>query len=124
MPLGLVLADIGARIREYPLPQFHMKRVKPSSFLLLISVAFGWMSQAQLYGQAKEYKPEHPTAADAIPEADVITQVLPDRRVTFRSSMLITGYVTVLRTGRWPDFLWEDSKQCTAGSFTPMHFLP
>lgn len=73
-----------------------MKRVKLSSFLLLISVAFGWMSEAQLDGQAKEYKPEHPTAADAIPKADVITQVLPDRRVTFRLKAPDVHQVSVL----------------------------
>lgn len=41
-------------------------------------------SQSQVQGWSKEFKPEHPIAADAVPKADTTTQVLPDRRVFFR----------------------------------------
>jgi enterochelin esterase family protein len=41
-------------------------------------------SSSQSPGWSREFKPEHPTAADAVPKADTTTQVLPDRRVIFR----------------------------------------
>jgi enterochelin esterase-like enzyme len=70
--------------------------MKPALFLLSVSVALNWFGQAQLYGQAKEYKPEHPAAADAIPKSDVITQLLPDRRVIFRLKAPDVHQVSVL----------------------------
>jgi enterochelin esterase family protein len=70
--------------------------MKPISFLLFTSVALGWLSQAQLHGQTKEYTPQHPAAADAMAKADTITQVLPDRRVVFRLKAPEVHQVSVL----------------------------
>jgi hypothetical protein len=70
--------------------------MKPALFLPFMSLALSLFLQAHLYGQAKEYKPEHPTAADAAPKSDIITQVLPDRRVVFRLKAPDVHQVSVL----------------------------
>jgi hypothetical protein len=40
--------------------------------------------QSDLHAQSKEYSLLHPTAADTIPKANINTEVLPSRGVTFR----------------------------------------
>lgn len=49
-----------------------------------MSLAPSTSSQSEFSGRPKEFKPPHPTAADAVPKANVTTQVLPDQRVIFR----------------------------------------
>jgi hypothetical protein len=59
--------------------------MKPNLLFPLISLGIVISPDPALYGQAKEYnRPEHPAVADTIPKADIITRVLPDRRVIFR----------------------------------------
>jgi enterochelin esterase-like enzyme len=71
--------------------------MKPSSLLpAIMSLGLSLLPHPELYGQAKEYTPQHPTAADAVPKADIITQVLPDRRVVFRLKAPDARQVSVL----------------------------
>jgi enterochelin esterase family protein len=73
-----------------------MKGTKTDLLLPFISLSLGLSLQSDLHGQAKEYTPQHPTSADAIAKADVITQVLPDRRVIFRLKALDAHGISVL----------------------------
>jgi enterochelin esterase-like enzyme len=66
------------------------------SLLPLIVFALSPLSQRDLCAQTKEYTPLHPTAADAIAKASIITQVLPDRSVAFRLKALDAQQVSVL----------------------------
>ena len=49
-----------------------------------------------LCGQAQEDTPQHAKAGDAVPKADIITQVLPDRHVLFRLKAPDARQVSVL----------------------------
>jgi enterochelin esterase-like enzyme len=73
-----------------------MKGTKALLLVRFMSLSAGLLLQSDLYGQAKEYTPKHPTSADAIPKADVITQVLPDRHVIFRLKAPDAHAVSVL----------------------------
>lgn len=73
-----------------------MKGMKPDLLLPFMSLSFSLLLHSDLYGQAKEYTPQHPMSADTIPKADVITQVLPDRRVIFRLKAPDAHAVSVL----------------------------
>jgi enterochelin esterase-like enzyme len=70
--------------------------MKTGSLLPLIALALSSLSQRDLCAQAKEYTPLHPTAADTIPKASIITQVLPDRSVVFRLKAPDASQVSVL----------------------------
>jgi enterochelin esterase-like enzyme len=74
----------------------HSKGMKPHQLLPLMVVALSLFSRPELYGQAKEYTPQRPTAADAVPKAKIISQVLPDRRVIFRLKAPDAHQVSVL----------------------------
>jgi hypothetical protein len=79
--------------------------MKNGSLLPLIVLALSSLFQRDLYAQSKEYTPLHPTAADTIAKASIITQVLPDRsgnslRILFRLSPRIIGYEPMLKTER------------------------
>ena len=67
-----------------------------SLVFLLAALALSSLYQSQLYAQAKEYSPSHPTAADTIPKASLISQVLPDRSVIFRLKAPDAHQVSVL----------------------------
>jgi hypothetical protein len=73
-----------------------MKGTKAHLLVRFMSLSVSLLLQSDLYGQAKEYTPQHPTSADATPKADVITQVLPDRRVIFRLKAPDAHTVSVL----------------------------
>ena len=73
-----------------------MKGMKPDLLLPFMGLSFSLLLHSDLYGQAKEYTPQQPMSADAIPKADVITQVLPDRRVIFRLKAPDAQAVSVL----------------------------
>jgi len=78
-----------------------MKGMKPDLLLPFMSLSFSLLLHSDLYGQAKEYTPQHPMSADAIPKADVITQVLPDRRrcpevVAGRTRLILDGEIAAL----------------------------
>jgi enterochelin esterase-like enzyme len=70
--------------------------MKTGSLLPLIVLALSSLSQRDLNAQSKEYTPLHPTAADTIAKASIITQVLPDRSVTFRLKAPDAHQVSVL----------------------------
>jgi enterochelin esterase-like enzyme len=70
--------------------------MKTGSFLSVITLVLSSFSQGELYGQAKEYTPQHPTAADTIAKANIVTQVLSDRRVIFRLKAPDVRQVSVL----------------------------
>jgi enterochelin esterase-like enzyme len=70
--------------------------MKTGSLLPLIVLALSSLSQRDLNAQSKEYTPLHPTAADTIAKASIITQVLPDRSVTFRLNAPDAHQVSVL----------------------------
>jgi enterochelin esterase-like enzyme len=70
--------------------------MKTASLLPLIVLALGSLSQRDLYAQTKEYTPLHPTAADTIAKASIITEVLPSRSVTFRLKAPDARQVSVL----------------------------
>lgn len=70
--------------------------MKICSLLPLIVFALSPLSQRDLYAQTKEYTPLHPTAADTIAKASIITQVLPDRSVAFRLKAPDAQQVSVL----------------------------
>jgi hypothetical protein len=58
--------------------------MKTRLLLPLMTLAIGSLSPWELHAQSKEYTPLHPTAADTVPKASIITEVLPSRSVTFR----------------------------------------
>ena len=62
----------------------------------LITLAVSSLSQPNLYAQAKEYTPLHPSPADTIPKASIITEVLPGRSVVFRLKAPDAHQVSVL----------------------------
>jgi enterochelin esterase family protein len=70
--------------------------MKPSLLFPLITLAVSSLSQPNLYAQAKEYTPLHPTPADTIPKASIITEVLPGRSVVFRLKAPDAHQVSVL----------------------------
>jgi enterochelin esterase-like enzyme len=73
-----------------------MKATKAHLLVGFMSLSVSLLLQSDLYGQAKVYTPQHPTSADAILKAEVITQVLPDRRVIFRLKAPDARAVSVL----------------------------
>ena len=70
--------------------------MKTGLLLPLVSLTAGCLSHSQLHAQAKEYTPLNPTAADTIPKASIITQVLPDRSIVFRLKAPDARQVSVL----------------------------
>src|ERR1700757_1024747 len=70
--------------------------MKTGSLLPLIVLALSLASPGDLCAQTKEYTPVHPTAADTIAKASIITQVLPDRSVPFRLQAPNAHQVSVL----------------------------
>jgi enterochelin esterase-like enzyme len=70
--------------------------MKTGSLLPLIVLALSSLSQRNLNAQNKEYTPLHPTAADTIAKASIITEVLPSRSVTFRLKAPDAHQVSVL----------------------------
>jgi enterochelin esterase family protein len=64
--------------------------------LPFITLALSSFLQSNSYAQTKEYTPLHPTAADTIAKASIITQVLPDRSVAFRLKAPDAHQVSVL----------------------------
>jgi enterochelin esterase-like enzyme len=70
--------------------------MKNGSLLPLIVLALSSLFQRDLYAQSKEYTPLHPTAADTIAKASIITQVLPNRSVVFRLKAPDAHQVSVL----------------------------
>jgi hypothetical protein len=70
--------------------------MKNGSLVPLIVLALSSLFQRDLYAQSKEYTPLHPTAADTIAKASIITQVLPDRSVAFRLKAPDSRQVSVL----------------------------
>jgi enterochelin esterase-like enzyme len=70
--------------------------MKTGLLLPLTAFALGSLSQSNFYAQTKEYTPLHPTAADTIAKASIITQVLPDRSVAFRLKAPDARQVSVL----------------------------
>ena len=61
-----------------------------------MTLMLGSLLQSDLYAQAKEYTPLHPTAADTIAKASIITEVLPSRSVVFRLKAPDARQVSVL----------------------------
>jgi len=70
--------------------------MKIGLLLSLMALALSSLSQSDLYAQAKEYTPLHPTAADTISKTSIITEVLPSRSVTFRLKAPDARQVSVL----------------------------
>jgi hypothetical protein len=70
--------------------------MKTASLLPLIVLTLSSLFQRDLCAQGKEYTSLHPTAADTIPKASIITQVLPDRSVVFRLKAPDARQVSVL----------------------------
>jgi len=70
--------------------------MKNGSLLPLIVLALSSLFQRDLYAQSKEYTPLHPTAADTIAKASIITQLLPDLSVAFRLKAPDARQVSVL----------------------------
>jgi enterochelin esterase-like enzyme len=64
--------------------------------IALTALALSPFPQSNLDAQTKEYTPLHPTAADTIAKASIITQVLPDRSVAFRLKAPDAHQVSVL----------------------------
>lgn len=67
-----------------------------TDLLLPLILAMALLSQADLHAQSKKYTPLHPTAADTVPKASVITGVSPSRSVTFRLKAPDARQVSVL----------------------------
>jgi 1,4-alpha-glucan branching enzyme len=70
--------------------------MKPDCLLPLIILALGLLSPSEVHAQSKEYTPLHPAAADSLAKADIITEVLPNRSVTFRLKAPDARQVSVL----------------------------
>jgi hypothetical protein len=78
------------------LPGSEAKDMKTGLLFLLMALAICSLPESKLYAQAKEYTPLHPTAADTMPKASIITEVLPSRSVTFRLKAPDARQVSVL----------------------------
>ena len=84
-------SDVDAR---YPRNPHH--GMKNGLLVPLMTLVASSLSPSDLHAQTKEYTPLHPTAADTIAKASIITQVLPSRSVVFRVKAPDAHQVSVL----------------------------